>query len=165
MRRKKSIALSVISISVLIITLYGMWGDPWGGWAFGIRYMIPAFAVLSIPLGIAIKEYGKKWFFVIPFIIIFIYSVFINLAGALTTNKIPPSVEVDSERYPTYTFIHNIKLALDGKTSSYIYNTYLENINFRIFFFTLFAIIISLILINYLLLRLESKNNHDQKDH
>lgn len=151
MKKKKYVSYAVFSIATLIFILYGMWGDPWGGWAFGTRYLIPAFAVMSIPLGMAINSYGKKWLFAIPFLLVMIYSVFINLSGALTTNQIPPSIEVDSQRYPQYTFLYNIKLAFEGKTSSFIYKTFIPNIDFRIFYLSILFTIILLIIVNYLL--------------
>ena len=62
-RKNKELAVTIILMILSIILLYGMWGDPWGGWAFGTRYLIPAFALMSIPIGMALNKYGKKWYF------------------------------------------------------------------------------------------------------
>jgi len=159
-RKNKELAVTIIFMILSIILLYGMWGDPWGGWAFGTRYLIPAFALMSIPIGMALNKYGKKWYFALPFTLVFFYSVFINLNGALTTNQIPPSVEVESQKYPYYTFIHNVNLAMEGKTSSFIYKTFLSDIDFRIFFFSIYALIVVVLIINYYLFFID----HRQKD-
>lgn len=159
-RKNKELAVTIILMILSIILLYGMWGDPWGGWAFGTRYLIPAFALMSIPIGMALNKYGKKWYFALPFTLVFFYSVFINLNGALTTNQIPPSIEVESQKYPYYTFIHNVNLAMEGKTSSFIYKTFLSDIDFRIFFFSIYALIVVVLIINYYLFFID----HRQKD-
>ncbi|HRN47518.1 MAG TPA: hypothetical protein PKW69_05745, partial [Niabella sp.] len=42
--------LSIVGVNLV---LYSMWGDPWGGWAFGSRYLIPSYAIMSIFIAMA----------------------------------------------------------------------------------------------------------------
>src|SRR6202044_2418247 len=47
-KRKQKYIPVMLGIIGADFILYSMWGDPYGGWAFGARYLIPAYAVLSI---------------------------------------------------------------------------------------------------------------------
>jgi hypothetical protein len=129
---------TLLSTFASIIFLYGMWGDPWGGWSFGSRYLIPAVAILSIFLGVAISKFGHRVWFLLLFFITSIYSIAVNLSGALTTIQIPPSVEEISGNYPKFIFIHNFKLLSENKSSSFAYNSFLSDyINLLTFYFIL----------------------------
>ncbi len=79
--------------AIMNLVLYSMWGDPWGGWAFGARYLIPMYAIMAIFIGFAIEKYYKNSVFVLAFAVLLTYSVFVNTLGALTTNAIPPKVQ------------------------------------------------------------------------
>jgi hypothetical protein len=133
---------TLLSTLASIIFLYGMWGDPWGGWSFGSRYLIPAMAIMSIFLGSAVDKFSRRVWFILLFIFSAVYSIAVNLAGALTTIQIPPSVEEISSTYPRYTFIHNFRMLLDSKSSSFVFNYFFNNFtNLLIFYFTIFAAI------------------------
>src|SRR3989344_8895296 len=43
-KRNPSLCSLLLAVSGVNILLYSMWGDPWGGWAFGSRYLIPSYA-------------------------------------------------------------------------------------------------------------------------
>lgn len=93
-RIRKNITLLLISIICINIILYSLWGDPWGGWAFGSRYLIPSYAIASILSVALIERFKGKYTFFVLFMCLFSYSVFVNTLGALTTSKIPPKVQV-----------------------------------------------------------------------
>lgn len=86
-----SLLVAVLGVNIL---LYSMWGDPYGGWAFGSRYLIPAYAILSIGIASVLSRYCKKWIFLIVFIALFAYSAWVNTLGAVTTSTIPTKGEV-----------------------------------------------------------------------
>ncbi|HBI17063.1 MAG TPA: hypothetical protein DDY52_02855, partial [Candidatus Moranbacteria bacterium] len=86
-----SLFIAVIGFNVL---LYSMWGDPYGGWAFGSRYLIPTYAILSIGISLGLHAYSRKWIFPIIFILLFTYSAWVNTLGAITTSTIPTKAEV-----------------------------------------------------------------------
>jgi hypothetical protein len=87
----RNLMLLILGFNVL---LYSMWGDPWGGWAFGSRYLIPSYAVLSLGLAFALHSWRSRNVFLVVFLALFSYSVWVNTLGALTTNANPPQVEV-----------------------------------------------------------------------
>lgn len=127
-KRKKDITLTIVGVIIIFLGLYSMWGDPWGGWAFGPRYLIPLTAFLAILLSESIHFHGKKLWFGIMFFILLTYSVIVNLIGVLTTHQIPPSVEQDAKLLPNLQYLHNFDLFYQGITDSFVYNTYLRNV-------------------------------------
>lgn len=107
--------------------LYSSWGDPWGGWAFGPRYMIPSLAVLSIFIGIWLHKYGKHLWAKLLTLILFTYSSAIAFMGAVTTNAVPPKVEADFLKMK-YNFLHNYDYLMNGRSSSFVFNEYFSHI-------------------------------------
>jgi hypothetical protein len=126
--------------------LYSLWGDPWGGWAFGSRYLIPSYAILAIFSGFYLDKVFKNaqnyphrvWglpshpvcvqFLKFITITIIIYSVSVNTLGALTSIANPPKIQVLeleklSGKVEKYTYQRNIDLLFAGKSTSYVYKT------------------------------------------
>jgi len=127
LRKKLTTEVNVLlALIVINIFLYSSWGDPWGGWAFGTRYLIPTMAYLSIFLGIWVS---KKYSILkaIPTFILLAFSSAVSLLGVLTTNAIPPKVEADY-LHTGYNFMRNLDFFKDGRSSSYVFNTYLSHI-------------------------------------
>jgi hypothetical protein len=85
-------ATMIASVGILIF-LYSSWGDPWGGWAFGPRYLIPATSFLSLFITNWVSQsvyiMAKK----ILLLMLFGFSSAVALLGSLTTNSVPPAVE------------------------------------------------------------------------
>lgn len=124
-----SVLIGVIGADLL---LYSMWGDPWGGWAFGSRYMIPAYSILSIFVGIALTKFKKNWFMVGLFWLLLTYSVGVNTLGALTTSANPPEVQVLaleklSGQRQRYSYDRNWEYLANGGSKSFFYQTFLKN--------------------------------------
>ena len=117
--------LGVVGVNVL---LYSSWGDPWGGWAYGPRYLIPSMAVLSLFIGGWVSINKSPAINIVKKIlayILFLYSSGIALLGAITTNAIPPKVEADYFHLK-YNFLRNYDYFSRGESGSFIYNTYLS---------------------------------------
>lgn len=111
------------------LVLYSMWGDPWGGWAFGSRYLIPIYAVMAIFIGIALTQIRKKWLLLVLFYPIFIYSILVNTLGALTTSANPPKVEAlpleaISGKRERYSYDRNWEFLTSGRSKSFIFQTW-----------------------------------------
>lgn len=87
----RNMILAIIGANVL---LYSMFGDPWGGWSFGSRYLIPAYAMLSLGIAVAIQKWKRNLIFLVIFVYLLISSVGISSLGALTSSLNPPQVEV-----------------------------------------------------------------------
>lgn len=119
---------SVIGVNIL---LYSMWGDPWGGWAFGSRYLIPSYAILSIFIALLLTYWRKKILLFVVFLPVAMYSIAINTLGAITTSAIPPQVEVLqleklSGIIQRYTYQRNWEFLLSGHSKSFVYQTFLK---------------------------------------
>lgn len=150
-REKENKTLSVLLLYVSSITVisYSMFGDPWGGWAFGPRYLIPAAGALCIGLGTIIDRFKKNVLFILIFFILLIYSVLINSLGALTTSLIPPKVE--AVKQIPYTYEYNWQLVDKNFSSSLFYNFFLKNIiSARIYLYIYSGAILILIAVIYL---------------
>jgi hypothetical protein len=129
--KKKNIAV-FWAVSGVNLILYSMWGDPWGGWAFGSRYLIPLYAMVSIFFPFALKKMRKNYVLISITLILLVYSVAVNSVGALTSIANPPEAETQSlsaisGREEKFTFERNIDLLLDNNSKSFVYNTYFKD--------------------------------------
>jgi len=130
--RKRNVFLPVIlSTLAMIILLYSMWGDPWGGWAFGSRYLIPAYAIAAIFIAFIIPKVTTKAVLLLSFIVLFAYSSYINTAGVLTSKSNPPRVEILSLEKQTgtiqkQTYERNFARIKNNESKSYIYQMLME---------------------------------------
>jgi hypothetical protein len=121
------IILLLISV-VLIITMYAMFWDPWGGWSFGARYMIPVNAVLSVFLGLSVAKFAKNLLYIIVFFTLLTASFYINNIGSLTTSAVPSKGEALALPDPVpYTVDYNLRYVDQNRSGSYVYNAYLSN--------------------------------------
>ncbi len=124
-----TLIVAIIAVNVL---LYSMYGDPWGGWAFGSRYLIPTYALLSIGISVSLTRLKKNILFLFLFIIIMSYSIAVNTLGAITSSKNPHKIEVLSleaitGREEKYTYLRNFDFLLTSGTKSFIFNSFLTN--------------------------------------
>ena len=105
-----------------------MFGDPWGGWTFGPRYLIPAAAILCGAIGVVLTHLKRNYIVLAAISILTIYSVYINVVGVTTTNAIPPKGEAQSLENPLpYTYEYNFQMLEKNQSSALIYNKYLAN--------------------------------------
>lgn len=131
-KKNRDAAVLITAIFSFNIVFYSLWGDPWGGWAFGSRYLVPTYALLSIFLSFALTRYFRKWVFLVVFLVLFVYSVGVNTVGVLTSSRNPPYVEIAgleklSGKRERYSFDRNIEMLQHNKTKSFVYNTYLDD--------------------------------------
>lgn len=129
-KRKNKYLIIFLAIIGADILLYSMWGDPWGGWAFGSRYLIPAYSILAIFISVALTKFRRKLFFIIPFILLLIYSISVNTLGALTSNANPPQTEVlilekVSGVQERYSYDRNWQFLNTSGSKSFVYQTWL----------------------------------------
>lgn len=129
-KNKATRIMAILSFTVVLINiiLYSMFGDPWGGWSFGPRYLIPSAAIAAAGVGVAIEKNKKSLIFLALFSIILFYSINLSTLGAMTTNSIPPKIEAERLSKPIpYTYDYNFNLANEGKSSSLFYNLIAKN--------------------------------------
>lgn len=124
--RKKLATEHVVLIWLVIVNvfLYSSWGDPWGGWAFGPRYLIPSMAVLSIFIAIFLAEKPQVLPKRIAAFILGLYGIFVALIGVLTTNAIPTYVEGIFLPAKKYNYLLNLDFIKHGMSDSFIFNNY-----------------------------------------
>jgi hypothetical protein len=108
--------------------LYSMWGDPYGGWAFGGRYLIPAYAILSLYIALFLTYFGRKRLLLLLFFILFSYSVMVNTLGAITSNSNPPKVQAvalaNQIHQPVeYTYVRNVNDLNKNIVKSFVFQT------------------------------------------
>jgi hypothetical protein len=149
--RESKLAL-FFAVILFNIIFYSMWGDPWGGWAFGSRYLIPSYAVLALLASVAITKLSSKRLFLTIYFIIFTYSVSVNTLGALTSNTNPPSVEIQALQDITgkvekYTYERNLDLLLNNSSKSFFYSHYASKYLFATQYY---LIIVGLVVILFL---------------
>lgn len=159
---------TLTAIVAINLILYSMWGDPWGGWAFGSRYLIPSYSILSIFIALFLTDIPKKVAYLAIFLLVAIYSIGVNTLGAVTTSAIPPKVEVaDLERVSglkqKYTYIRNWDFLKDGNSKSFMYQVFLKNHMTTVSFYLILVFSISTIfsvLLFYLSREKEGQNAH-----
>lgn len=131
-KKKNEYLPMLVGVVFSNLVLYSMWGDPWGGWAFGSRYLIPAYSILAIFTGVALSEFRRKWLFLALFYPILIYSVLVNTLGALTTSANPPKVEAlaleaISGKRERYSYDRNWEFLTSGRSKSFVFQTWAKN--------------------------------------
>ncbi len=155
------LAQTILGSLIVTVLLYAMFHDPWGGWSFGPRYLIPVTGLLTVFAGSALTRYKRNFLFIVLFAGIFLYSTSINVAGVLTTNNIPPKQEADRLLTPIpYTYAYNFRLIQDNTTSSLVYNAVFKKaMNVQTFFILYTSIIVLMGLTLYaLMLRHDDTN-------
>jgi glycosyltransferase involved in cell wall biosynthesis len=118
-----NLLLAVIGVNIL---LYSMWGDPWGGWAFGSRYLIPTYALLGIGVGLALTAHRKSEMFLIMFVILASYGLWVNSLGAVTSSRNPPQVEVlaleaVTNKEEKYTWMRNLQFLEMNRSKAFMF--------------------------------------------
>lgn len=151
--KKKTMGLVVMSVVVTNIFIYSLFGDPWGGWSFGARYLLQAAALMSVFLAVALTT-TRSWIFKGLFIILTIYSVCVSAAGAVTSATIPPKQEsIHLTTSTPYTYEYNFRLINEGKVFSLAYSlidhSKVSAFNYYVFISTLPLLVILTLFIMY----------------
>lgn len=156
-----SLEIAVLAAIVLLnILLYASFGDPWGGWAYGPRYLVPSMAIM--PLFIALWLNQPKHLFLkkISVFILFIYSSAVALIGALTTAADPPKVEAVYLKIK-YGVDYALDYLLKGKSSSFFYNSFAyKHVSLIQYFFILWITLIVIAFIVLFIAPMFEKNEH-----
>lgn len=174
-RHNSNIASLFIAVVGVNILLYSMWGDPYGGWAFGSRYLIPSYAILSIGIALIFSQYYRKWIFLIVFVALFAYSAWVNTLGAITTSTIPTKGEVllleektgHEEKYTfmrSWEFLNKKYSDIGSKSFAYqvFFKKYLEA---REYFFAVYGMILMILILGGIGLFRENYNKRINKNY
>jgi hypothetical protein len=151
----------LLSVVFADLFLYSSWGDPWGGWAFGPRYLIPTMAIGSCFVGYWLHNNRHPVFARVMTFCLIVISMAISLLGALTTNQVPPKVEADFIGL-NYNFFLNKQYFDMNISSSFIYNTYLHNtITLQQYYFLILIPIVALASILLFMSPLQKLNKNE----
>lgn len=133
--KDKKIEVLLLSMPATCLTLYCMFGDPYGGWAFGSRYLVAIMPELIIMAGLGLQRFAKNIWVKILYTLVLIYGTGVALLAPITTNVIPPFVEA---RYLNldYTYIINWRMIMQNNLSSFFYNYILDK-SFPAFYYYL----------------------------
>jgi hypothetical protein len=128
-RRNRKIINLMIAIAGVNILLYSMWGDPYGGWAFGSRYLVPVYALLGIGVAEFCARFRTSYLILGAFVLIATYSLWVNVLGAITSSRNPPKVEVltlekISGHQEKYSYDRNLQFLHEHGSKSFVFDTY-----------------------------------------
>jgi len=163
-KRNDKIGNYILSIVGVNFILYSMWGDPYGGWAFGPRYLIPAFSLLALASGFWIDKYGKRSIWIFLWLIIFLYSCSLNSLGALTTSMNPPRTEViklteATGKIEDFTYLRNYNWLQKEGSKSFVYRKSLSEKISPFTYWIIITSIICLMTLTFSLYQLKAKKN------
>jgi hypothetical protein len=169
LRRKLPYMWLFVAIIGFNVLLYSMWDDPYGGWAFGSRYLIPTYAILSIFIAYILKRIARYNLLLLLFFAVFSYSVGVNTLGAITSNRNPPQVEAqalakESGKDQPYTYIRNFNILNVDISKSVVFETVAGNYVTAWSYYTYltsFIVIVSAVLI--MSLRVISKGKKNER--
>lgn len=123
---ERSLYIVPLALVTVNVFLYSSWGDPWGGWAYGPRYLIPSLPWLALFAGVALSRRRLFRLKKTVAFILFLFSSAVALLGALTSNAVPPKSETALLPIKTYNFLHSLPFLRDSKSGSFVYKTYVS---------------------------------------
>lgn len=145
--------------------LYSSWADPWGGWSYGTRYLIPSMSVLALFAAYWISRPRFSLLRRFLAFVLFVYSSAVALIGVLTTNAIPPRVEADY-LHTGYNYLLNWKFFVDSNSGSFLYTTYFkQGITLQQYATVLFLVLLLVFVIVVFILPWLSKDGANQAPH
>lgn len=163
-RNPKTVAVAKIALLVVLfnIVLYSMFGDPWGGWSFGARYLIPAAAIMAAAVGVVIQKFRRNPIFITTFFILFSYSVYVSTLGALTTNAVPPEVETKNLKPSVpYTYEYNLRFINKNQSENLLFNFWAYKlVPLWVFWYIFASVIVGCGLLIYLLSLFEKESKY-----
>lgn len=163
-KRNSSFANILVGIIGLNVLLYSMWGDPYGGWAFGSRYLIPSYALLAIGIGIFLTQWRKNTAVMIIFFAVFAYSAGVNTLGALTSNGNPPHFEIPAlekttGRVEKYSYDRNWQYLKEKGSRSFIFQFYAKKtMSAKKYYWLVYGMIAAVMVFLLFLLKFENFN-------
>lgn len=146
LRRARNAELfALLGTVAMNVFLYSSWGDPWGGWAYGPRYLIPSMALLTLFIGLWLANAKRPVLAKVLTLLLFAVSAGIAVLGALTTNAVPPYHEA-IRLENLYNYKLNLRFLAQNMSSSVMYNTmFREMMSLKIYLGMLYAFVIAVL--------------------
>lgn len=140
-KKEKIVELMLVSVPVTCLVLYTMFGDPYGGWAFGSRYLIAVLPPLCLLAAVGLQRFIKNLLVKAFYTLVFLYSCAVALLAPLTTNVIPPVIEARGLGMQS-TYAINIEMLNNSHLNSFLYNSYLHTLMSGVqYYFTVYVLI------------------------
>ncbi len=163
-KETKTIGVIAVAVAAIDVVVYSSFGDPWGGWAFGPRYLIPAAAICAAGLGFFITTYRRNMIVVIVVLTLAIYGIWTNSLGTLTTNAIPPKNEALNLLNPIpYTQEYNMIKINSGLNTSDLYAKYFYKFVSPKNYWMVYSAITSVFVISLMALAVFKENKNDKE--
>lgn len=162
--------ITLIATPALILLFYASWNDPYGGWAFGPRYLIPAMPFLAIIVAYFIATNSHKILVRMTAFLLIIFSVGISVLGAITTNATPPKSEAVwlNKQFNTgaqYGIEYAYDFLTKGKTSDFLYTYFFYNkISLIDYYLIIFGIIMWVVYIVMFIMPVFAKPLHRETE-
>ena len=141
-KKNKEKEVLLLTVPLTCLVLYTMFGDPYGGWAFGSRYILAIMPELMILVGLGLAKFAKNIWVKLLYSVVFVYSSAVSLLAPLTTNVIPPYVEA---RYLNLksNYLVNIDMLKRNELNSFFFNNVLHKSIPGIVYYILIAVLIA----------------------
>lgn len=143
-KKRKQTEVLLLTVPLTCLVLYTMFGDPYGGWAFGSRYVLAVMPELMILAAVGLNRYAHNIWIKILFSLVFLYSSAVSALAPLTTNVIPPLVEARGLGLEA-TYIINIKMLQHNELNSFFYNHILNESVSGMTYYLSIAIVVGVI--------------------
>ncbi len=125
--KQKTATYLLVFVLLMNVLVYVSVGDPWGGWSFGPRYLLPGAAVMAVFVGVLVARWQRFFPGLIAVGYFLWQSVWISSMGALTSAHIPPKQEtIALGNDLPYTWELNKRMMLRNESSSFAYNVWLD---------------------------------------
>jgi hypothetical protein len=139
--------ITLISLIVVNVFLYSSWGDPWGGWAFGPRYLIPSMSILALFVGVFVSSKPYQMIKKLLAFILALFGSFVALLGAVTTNSVPPMSEGLLLPAKKYNYLFNLDFLNNGQSNSFAFNNYFSHTFTLVgYFFYIYIVLVMLMI-------------------
>lgn len=148
--RKRMNAEFVILLGIVAGTLllYASFGDPWGGWSYGPRYLAPITWILALWCGAWLAGTSFRFLRASLVSIAFLFSAGAALLGILVRQVIPPKIEAEPLGLTWQYWEQFTRLASNSGNGSLAYNVaFRETIPLLGYFLILLGIIAMLTII------------------
>ncbi len=120
----------IIPLGIMLVNLflYASFHDPWGGWGWGPRYLIPSIPCAAIYFGVWLS--GRKYVLgrKLLALLLFSYASAVSLLGVVGKNHIIPKPESELDLYiRPLNFWTGYKFVQRGENGTFLYNTFLRD--------------------------------------
>jgi hypothetical protein len=148
----KNVVIVTSLVLAFNLILYSIFDDPWGGWSYGPRYLLPSLPLLALFVGFGYEWLMRRGVLMKAMLLFLLFaSVGVALLGPLATNAVPPAIEA-SRGVPSNFVASFVYIPAHG-TSSFIYNQFVSKLmppfSYVLLIFAVVTILFTLVFATY----------------